>query len=52
VYTIAWSGEHRALIVEEFVKNGGSPIWGANKFKTKEDIAYIFYLWIVQSMPF
>ena len=24
VYTMAWSGEHRAFIVEEFIKNGGS----------------------------
>jgi len=24
VYTMAWSGEHRASIVEEFIKNGGS----------------------------
>ena len=23
VYTMAWSGEHRAFIVEEFIKNGG-----------------------------
>jgi hypothetical protein len=39
---MAWSGEHRAFIVEEFIKNGGSPIWEANKFKTKEDTANIF----------
>jgi hypothetical protein len=38
---MAWSEEHRAFIVEEFVKNGGSPIWEANKFKTKEDTANI-----------
>jgi len=25
VYTMTWSGEHRAFIVEEFIKNGGSP---------------------------
>jgi hypothetical protein len=23
---MAWSGEHRAFVVEEFIKNGGSPI--------------------------
>jgi hypothetical protein len=23
---MAWSGEHRAFIVEEFIKNGGSPV--------------------------
>jgi hypothetical protein len=22
---MAWSGEHRAFIVDEFIKNGGSP---------------------------
>ena len=26
VYTVAWSGEHRAFIVEEFIRNGGSPV--------------------------
>ena len=26
VYTMAWSGEHQAFIVEEFIKNGGSPV--------------------------
>jgi len=26
VYTMAWPGEHRAFIVEEFIKNGGSPV--------------------------
>jgi len=26
VYTMAWLGEHRAFIVEEFIKNGGSPV--------------------------
>jgi len=25
VYTTAWLGEHRAFIVEEFIKNGGFP---------------------------
>ena len=25
-YTMAWLGEHRAFIVEEFMKNGGSPV--------------------------
>ena len=26
VYTVAWSGERRAFIVEEFIKYGGSPV--------------------------
>ena len=26
VYTMAWSGKHRAFIVEEVIKNGGSPV--------------------------
>ena len=26
VYTMTWLGEHRAFIVEEFIKNGGSPV--------------------------
>jgi hypothetical protein len=41
---MAWSEEHRAFIVEEFIKNTGSPIWEANKFKTKEHTANIFFI--------
>ena len=26
MYTMVWLGEHRAFIVEEFIKNGGSPV--------------------------
>jgi len=26
VYTMVWLGEHRAFTVEEFIKNGGSPV--------------------------
>ena len=26
VYTMAWLGEHQAFIVEEFIKNGRSPV--------------------------
>jgi len=26
LYTMVWLGEHRAFIVEEFIKNGGSPV--------------------------
>jgi len=26
VYTMVWLEEHRAFIVEEFIKNGGSPV--------------------------
>jgi len=26
MYTMAWLGENRAFIVEEFIKNGGSPV--------------------------
>ena len=29
-----------------------SPIWEANKFKTKEDTANVFYFWKVHRMPF
>jgi hypothetical protein len=39
---VAWSAEHRGFIVEEFLKNGGSPRWGANTFKTKVDTANTF----------
>jgi ABC-type cobalamin/Fe3+-siderophores transport system ATPase subunit len=39
---MAWSGEHRAVIVEEFIINGRYPTWEANKLKTKQDMANIF----------
>ena len=26
IYTMAWLGKHRAFIVEEFIRNGGSPV--------------------------
>jgi len=26
MYTMVWLQEHRAFIVEEFIKNGGSPV--------------------------
>jgi len=26
MYIMVWLGEHRAFIVEEFIKNGGSPV--------------------------
>jgi hypothetical protein len=48
--TMAWSGERTAFI-DEFIKNGRSPIWEANKFKTKEDTANV-YFWKVHRMPF
>jgi hypothetical protein len=35
VYTIAWSGEHRAFIVEEFMKNGGSPVATQRAFRRR-----------------
>jgi len=35
VYTMAWSGEHRAFIVEELIKNGGSPIATQRAFRIR-----------------
>ena len=32
-YTMAWSGEHRAFIVEEFIRNGGSPVATQRAFR-------------------
>jgi hypothetical protein len=32
-HTMAWSDEHRALVVEEFIQNGGSPIMTQRFFK-------------------
>ena len=33
LYTMAWLGEHRAFIVEEFIKNGGSPVATQRAFR-------------------
>jgi len=33
VYTMAWSGEHRAFIVEEFIRNGRSPVATQRAFR-------------------
>jgi len=30
---MAWSGEHRAFIVEEFIRNGGSPVATQRAFR-------------------
>jgi hypothetical protein len=35
VYTMAWSGEHRTFIVEEFIRNGGSPVATRRAFRTR-----------------
>ena len=35
VYTMAWSGEHRAFIVEEFIINGGSPVATQRAFRIR-----------------
>jgi len=35
VYTTTWLGEHRAFIVEEFIKNGGSPIATQRAFRIR-----------------
>jgi len=35
VCTMAWLGEHRAFIVEEFIKNGGSPVTTQRAFRIR-----------------
>jgi len=32
---MAWLGEHRAFIVEEFIKNGGSPVATQRAFRVR-----------------
>jgi len=32
---MAWLGEHRAFIVEEFIKNGGSPVTAQRAFRIR-----------------
>ena len=35
VYTMEWLGEHRAFIVEKFIKNGGSPVATQRAFRIR-----------------
>jgi len=35
MYTIAWLEEHRAFIVEEFIKDGGSPVATQRAFRIR-----------------
>ena len=35
MYTIVWLGEHRAFVVEEFIKNGGSPVATQRAFRSR-----------------
>ena len=35
VYTMAWLGEHRDFIVEEFIKNGGLPVATQRAFRIR-----------------
>ena len=35
VHNMAWSGEHRAFVVEEFIANGGSPIATQRVFRIR-----------------
>ena len=35
VYIMVWLGEHRAFIVEEFIKNGGSPVATQRAFRIR-----------------
>jgi len=35
VYTMAWLGENRSFIVEEFIKNGGSPVATQHAFRIR-----------------
>jgi len=35
MYTMAWLGEHRTFIVEEFIKNGGSPVATRRSFRIR-----------------
>ena len=35
MYTMAWLEEHRTFIVEEFIKNGGSPVATQRAFRIR-----------------
>jgi len=38
MYTMVWLGEHRSFIVEEFIKNGGSPIATQRAFRIRFEL--------------
>ena len=42
---MAWSGEHRAFIVEGFIKNGGSPVATQRRRFHQIWPPAIFFLW-------
>ena len=47
---MAWSGEHQAVIVEEFIKNGGSPVATQRAFRIRRfDPLRYFSLGLPQS---
>ena len=45
VYTMAWSEERRAFIVEEFIKNGGSPVAIQRPPLSPDSTPCDFFLW-------
>jgi len=38
VFMMAWSGEHRAYVVNEFINNGGSPITTQHAFRIRFEL--------------
>jgi hypothetical protein len=36
VHTMAWVGEHRAFVVEEFIRSGSLPIMTQHAFLSKQ----------------
>jgi hypothetical protein len=36
IHTMAWSAEHRAFVVKEFIQNGGSPIMTQRAFRSQQ----------------
>ena len=45
LYTMAWSGEQRAFILEEFIKNGGSPVATRWPPRSPDLTPSDFFLW-------
>jgi hypothetical protein len=38
IHTVAWSGEHRAFVVDELIQNGGSPIMTQRAFRIRFEL--------------
>jgi hypothetical protein len=51
IHTMAWSGEYRAFVVEEFIQNGGSPIMTQPAFRIRFALGQRHPVWELPQRP-